>query len=195
MKKKKNKNLIFISRLAIVIIFVISFFTIISNTFKTYTNLTYDVSKNRSVKAIHLVSKYVPEETETKTVTTFNELLKYAKTNPVKFNGRMTGYGPDCVGCSGNLACPPRHNAKNGNIFFRDNEYGKVRILAGDKNIPCGTIVQVTGLKGYKPFYAVVLDRGSAITGTLFDLLFTSETQARSVGRTNATYTIVRWGW
>ena len=195
MKKKKERNLIFISRLAVVVVFVISFFVLMSGEFKVNTNLTYDLSKNNSMKAINLVSKYVPEETETKVVDTFNEMLKYAKTNPVKFEGTMTGYGPDCVGCGGTLACPPRHNAKNGNIYFNDNEYGKLRILAGDKNIPCGTIVKVENVKNYGPFYAIVLDRGGAIKGTLFDLLFTSETKTSGFGRRTATYTIVRWGW
>ena len=195
MKKKKYKNLLFASRLTVVLLFVIGFFVIMSGTFRIHTNLTYDISKNRSIKAVHLVSKYVPEETETKIVTTFNELLKYAKTNPVQFKGTMTGYGSDCEGCSGYLACPPRHNAKNGNIYFKDNEYGKIRIVAGDRSIPCGTIVEVSGLRKYDTFYAIVLDRGGAIKGTLFDLLYTSSKEAIKLGRANATYTIVRWGW
>lgn len=195
MKKKNERNLVYISRLLVVIMFIIGFFMIMSDSFKVYTNLTYDISKNRSVKAIHLVSKYVAEETETKAVNTFGELLQYAKTNPVKFQGTMTGYGPDCIGCSGYLACPPRHNAKNGNIYFNDNTYGTIRIIAGDKSIPCGTIVKVEGLRKYDTFYAIVLDRGGAIKGTLFDLLYTSSSEAIKLGRANATYTIVRWGW
>lgn len=195
MKKKDNRNLIFISRLIIVIAFVIGVFTIIGNSFNTYTSVTYDISKNRSIKAIHLVSKYVLEEVETKTVSTFSEMLTYAKTNPVTFTGTMTGYGPDCVGCGGRVGCSPYQNVKNGNIYFNDNEFGKIRIVAGDSKIPCGTIVKVSKLRNYGEFYAIVLDRGSAIKGTLFDLLFVSEKDAVSLGRTTATYTIVRWGW
>lgn len=195
MKKRKISRIDLISRLTIVTIFIIGIFTIIGNSFNIYTNETYDISKNRSVKAVHLVSKYVLEETETKTVTTFNEVLSYAKTNPVTFTGTMTGYGPDCEGCGGRVGCSPYQNVKNGNIYFKDNEFGKVRIIAGDKNIPCGTIIKVSGLRSYGDFYAIVLDRGGAIKGTLFDLLFVSEKDASSLGRATATYTIVRWGW
>jgi len=191
--KKINKKIIL--RLTIIIVFIISFFSIIGNSFKTYTTLTYDISNNRSIKAIHLVSKYVLEETEVKTVATFNELLTYAKTNPVTFDGTMTGYGPDCEGCGGRVGCSPYQNVKNGNIYFNDNEFGKVRIVAGDKNIPCGTIIKVNNLRKYGEFYAIVLDRGGAIKGTLFDLLFATEKEATPLGRANATYTIVRWGW
>ncbi len=195
MRKKNRKTFIFACKLTIFSLFIIGFFAIISETFKVNKNITYDVGKNRAVKAIHLVSKYIPEKTEIKTVNTFSALLKYAPTNPIKFTGTMTGYGPDCAGCSGYLGCPPRHNAKNGNIYFKDNEYGKIRIVASDQRIPCGTIIKVDNLRQYDSFYAIVLDRGGAIKETLFDLLFKSEKEASSLGRAKASYTIVRWGW
>lgn len=179
----------------IVIVFIIGSFIIIGNSFGTYTSVTYDISKNRSIKAIHLVSKYVLEEVETKTVSSFSEVLDNAETNPVSFTGTMTGYGPDCEGCGGRVGCSPYQNVKNGNIYFNDNEFGKIRIVAGDSKIPCGTIIRVSNLRNYDEFYAIVLDRGGAIKGTLFDLLFVSEKDALTLGRATATYTIVRWGW
>lgn len=195
MKKRRNRRFNIIVRSSIIILFIISAFTIVGTSFNVYSIVTYDISKNRSMQAVHLVSKYVLEETEVKTVTTFSDIITYASTNPVTFTGTMTGYGPDCEGCGRRVGCSPYQNVKNGNIYFTDNEYGKIRIIAGDKSIPCGTIIKVEKLRKYETFYAIVLDRGSAIKGTLFDLLFVSEKDATSLGRASATYTIVRWGW
>jgi 3D (Asp-Asp-Asp) domain-containing protein len=107
----------------------------------------------------------------------------------------MTGYGPDCVGCTGKVYCPPRNDVRNGNIYFNDNVYGKVRIVAADHSIPCGTMVKISGGKQTSPMMAIVLDRGGVIKGTLMDLLMASEHDSIAVGRQNVTYEIVRWGW
>jgi len=195
MKVKKKKSIFFITKLFVVLVFIVSFFSVISDNFKVHTSLTYDVSKNRSVQAMHLVSKYVLEEVETITVSNFNDMLTVAPTNPVIFTGTMTGYGPDCEGCGGRVGCSPYQNVKNGNIYFNDNDFGKVRIIAGDKKIPCGTIIKISNLRNYDEFYAIVLDRGGAIKGTLFDLLYAKEKDAIALGRASATYMIVRWGW
>ncbi len=174
---------------------LITVLVIIGSSFNRGKAVVYDINNNRAVQTVRLVSKYNPVVTPVKVVKTFNEVLKYGPNSPIAFSGSMTAYGPDCKGCSGNLACPPRHNAKNGNIYFKDSKYGKIRILAADSKIPCGTIVQVSGLKNSKPFYGVVLDRGGVIKGTLFDLLFTSQKQAGGFGRQKANYKIIRWGW
>lgn len=191
--KNKHRKIFLIEAIALSS-FLIGIFAVIISNFKLDKLTTYDVSKNRSMQAVNLVSKYKPEEVKTVVATSFNDVLKKAKKNPVSFKGTITGYGPDCVGCSGVLSCPPRHNASNGNIYFKDNEFGKIRILAGDSKIPCGTIVKVS-LANKKPFYGIVLDRGGAIKGTLFDLLYAKESDATSLGRQNVDYTIVRWGW
>ena len=76
---------------------------------------TEDISNVRSIKAIHLVSKYNKKIVKTKVVSTFADVLAYGSEMPVKFEGSMTGYGPDCEGCGGRVGCPPRQNVKNGN--------------------------------------------------------------------------------
>lgn len=158
--------------------------------------VTYNINSARSVQAVHLVSKYNPEVEEIKYVKTFAEVLKYGPTTPVKFNGVMTGYGPDCVGCSGFTGCSPRQNVKNGNIYFKDNTYGKVRIVASSAKIPCGSIVKISNSTLSKnPIIAIVLDRGGAIQGTKMDFLEESEKKALRVGKQTVTYEIVRWGW
>jgi len=109
----------------------------------------------------------------------------------------MTSYGPDCPGCGGHSACPPRQDFRNGNIYFNDSVYGQVRILATDSSIPCGTIIKVTNPSvSAEPFYAVALDRGGAIVGGKMDLLYETESAAAAAGtQYNVTYEINRWGW
>lgn len=190
------KNIIYMVRnqFCIILVLVIMFFIIVSGNTKDEI-ITYNVSSINSIQAVHLVSKYNPEEVKTIHASNFSEVLKYGKDNPVIFNGTMTGYGPDCVGCTGKVYCPPRNDVRNGNIYFNDNEYGKVRIVAADHGIPCGTMVKISGGRLTEPMTAIVLDRGGVIKGTLMDLLMESEKASNPVGRQNVTYEIVRWGW
>ena len=111
------------------------------------------------------------------------------------FIGELTGYGPDCKGCSGITKW--KYDVRNGNIYYYDNLYGKVRIVAADKNIPFGTIVRISALNISKePIVAIVLDTGSAIHGTIFDLLYENEAATRAVGRQkNVKYEVLRKGW
>lgn len=55
--------------------------------------------------------------------------------------GSLSGYGPDCYGCSGILASGM--DVRDGTIYYSDDTYGNVRILAGDSFYPYGTIVRV----------------------------------------------------
>ena len=110
--------------------------------------------------------------------------------------GSLSAYGPDCVGCSGYLATG--FNATNGNIYYNDSTYGSVRIVAGDRTYPFGTIVQVQGTS-LGDFYAIVLDRGGGVgfgKRFLFDLLCNSEAEASRVGSFwNVTFNIIRYGY
>lgn len=103
---------------SIFIFMVVAIFAIIASGNKTEKITTEDISTTRSIKAIHLVSKYKPEIVKTKVVTTLSEIKKYGKDMPVKFDGTMTGYGPDCAGCGGHTGCPPSQKVTNGNIYL-----------------------------------------------------------------------------
>lgn len=106
--------------------------------------------------------------------------------------GSMTAYGSDCTGCSGITASG--YDVRN-TIHYTDSTYGNIRILAAPKNIPLYSIIRVSGVKGQEPFLAIVLDRGGAIKGTLFDLLCESEKDSYAIGRQkNITYEIIRSG-
>ena len=110
--------------------------------------------------------------------------------------GSLSAYGPDCVGCSGYLATG--FNAMGGNIYYNDSTYGTVRIVAGDRTYPFGTIVQVQGTS-LGDFYAIVLDRGGGVgfgKRFLFDLLCNSEGEAEQVGSFwNVTFNVMRYGY
>lgn len=115
------------------------------------------------------------------------------------YHGKMTGYGPDCVGCSGITASG--RNVLNGNIYYEDKTFGTIRIVAGDKSIPFGSIIKITGINiSSDPVLAIVLDRGGMIgfaegKHAYFDLLYASEGDASSFGRQNATFELLRSGY
>ena len=110
--------------------------------------------------------------------------------------GAMSAYGPDCVGCSGYLS--NGRYVGDGNIFYEDPTYGNVRIVAGDRQYPIGSIVKVSG-SNLGDFNAIVLDRGGGIgfgNRFLFDLLFASESEAGQFGTSyNVTFDLLRSGY
>lgn len=133
-------------------------------------------------------------------------------TQPVtleSMTGRLTGYGPDCTGCSGtgNLACRTKEGTKynlyNNGIYYNDSTFGQVRIVAAAKQkFPCGTIIEIVKA-GQQPITAVVLDRGGSMNaaysnGTIWiDLAYASIADAKVGGLAGYNYQInvKRWGW
>jgi hypothetical protein len=126
-----------------------------------------------------------------------------------EYTGTLTGYGPDCPGCSsvGNVSCRTYENAKhsliNDGVTYVDHEYGTVRILAAALvKFPCGTIIYIDN-GTLKPFYGIVLDTGYTMrqayaNGNIWiDLAFPAENTALTAGATsyNTKYSVVRWGW
>ncbi len=114
------------------------------------------------------------------------------------YKGKITGYGPDCYGCTTSETASGMYIG-GGNIYYQDNNFGKIRIVAADKRYPFGTIVRISNLSIYQePILAVVLDRGGAIGDgkqANFDLLFESEAKASVVGLTTANFEILRLGY
>lgn len=113
------------------------------------------------------------------------------------YYGPMTAYGPDCIGCIG--ITTSGQDVLDGKIFYYDEEYGNIRILASDKSLPFGTIVRIKGLKDYpNDLIAIVLDRGSAIgfnKRSYFDLLYKNEHDTLTFGCQYATFEILRIGY
>ena len=183
----------------IVILFSLVFIILSGNSKEVIT--TSNINSVKSLQAVHIVNKYnsikeYEKKKETPFFTSFNEAISVASSSPVAFNGRLTAYGPDCPGCTGNSACPPRQNFKNGNIYFDDQIYGKVRVVAADRDIPCGTIVRISGINIYsEPILAIVMDRGGAVNGSHMDLLFTSQSNLEGFTTSNVKFEIIRYGW
>ena len=123
------------------------------------------------------------------------------------FNGKLTGYGPDCPGCSlvGNVSCKTKqgtnHSLINDGITYIDDEFGEVRILAAATTaFPCGTVINVdNGI--LEPFNAVVLDTGYDMrkawnNGSVwFDLAFESQASVTNVSNKTSSFSVQRWGW
>ena len=150
-----------------------------------------------------VVEEVKEEESVSVTTSTPNE------SNDAVFVGKMTGYGADCVGCSGigSLSCRAadgsRYTLSENGEYYNDATYGTVRIVAAalDK-FPCGTIVKVNH-PALGTFYAVVMDTGSSMkrawaNGYVWmDLAFKTESDPSIYSTTsrNTTYSVQRWGW
>lgn len=138
-----------------------------------------------------------------------NQVVEVGSGKEGEYKGRLTGYGPDCPGCSivGNVSCltknGTRHSLINDGIYYSDEMYGNVRILAADNTLfPCGTVIKVDN--GHlSEFYGIVLDTGSTMRnawkkGNVWvDLAFSSQAVALTGGATssNTKFSVQRWGW
>ena len=181
----------------LIITFFAVAFIIVSGNQKTNI-VTSNVNNVKSLQSTRIVNKPNSFTPKTKLVTNTNDIKKYGKNHKIEFNGTLTGYGPDCPGCSGIVYCRPNPNVLNGKIYFNDTDYGKLRILAADYSIPCGSIIKISNFKFVdgNEFYGIVLDRGSAIVGLTMDLLYPSEKDTQIIGRQrNIHFSIERWGW
>lgn len=103
----------------------------------------------------------------------------------------ITAYTPYCDGCIGITSYG--YNVLN-TIYYDDEDYGMVRILAADDSVPFGSIVYFYDFDSY----AIVLDRGGAIGSfgnAFFDLLFDSYDEAMDFGKREVKYKILRSGF
>lgn len=81
-------------------------------------------------------------------------LLKKSKL-PSKY--KLTHYGWDCKGCRGKTATG--YNIKK-TIYYKDKQYGKVRIVAMCSKMPLYSIIKIKNYKRGGDITAIVLDRG-----------------------------------
>ena len=163
---------------------------------KKMSVVTSNINNVKSIKSSRIVNE--TSEIDMVYVNSVDEIKSYGGKLKLGFVGTLTGYGPDCPGCLGMVYCKPNPNVLNGNIYYEDKEYGKLRILAADYSIPCGSIIKIENFK-FIPgdeFFGIVLDRGSAIVGLTMDLLYPSEDDTVIIGRQrNIIFTVERWGW
>lgn len=139
---------------------------------------------------------------------TVNEVIEIGTGAKSTYTGKTTGYGADCVGCSGTVSCKTRegvyHNLKTDGEYYYDNQYGEVRILAANLSMfKCGTIVEIDN-GTLEPFLGIVLDTGSGMINSWnnygivhFDIAHITETDPVVYQATsrNANFNVQRWGW
>lgn len=199
MKKKTHKFYkVMMTRFLFVIgVFCFGLF-LLSPTHSSMNSIS-NINGVKSIEAIHIITKYDNRNQTLKVreVSNMQEASLYGPEMPISFTGQMTAYNPKCQGCTGKVYCPPRQDVTKGNIYFEDNTYGSIRILAADSAIPCGTIVEISNVTfSSEPIIGIVLDRGGAIKGNIMDFLMTETDNLNIVGRQkNVRYEILRWGW
>lgn len=140
-----------------------------------------------------------------------NETIELGTAPQATFTGIITGYGPDCTTCSGvgNVACRTKDrqtfNLLNDGIYYNDEEYGSVRVLAADlTGFPCGTIIKVES-RTLGTFMGIVLDTGYdmrkhyAMGIYHFDVAYLTELDEMVPKTTDMSgsvvYNVQRWGW
>lgn len=126
---------------------------------------------------------------------TYNDLNMFdaPSTSLESFKGIATGYGPDCLGCSGITASG---FDVSDTCYYEDKEYGLVRIIAADKKYPFGTIIRISNKDD--SIISIVLDRGSAIGNnkrSQADILFQSERLSYDYGVQDVFFEVLRYGF
>ena len=151
---------------------------------------------------------YKLDGTDTVIVEPTNKVVEIGR-GPISVSyGSTTGYGADCVGCSGNVACSTSygtHNLLRDGVYYNDSKYGNVRIIAADNSLySCGTIMEIdNGVMD--PFMAIVLDTGGAMRSAwssgniLIDIAFPYEYSSGINDATNKSgdvkFKVYRNGW
>lgn len=133
------------------------------------------------------------EEKKKETPVIKEEITKYNVLET--FTGTLSAYGADCPGCSTRTSSGFDISKS---IYYNDKKYGNVRILAGDRKYPYGTIVNLK-LSDKTEIKGIVLDRGGNIgigKKFQFDILLNSQKEAYKFGtRKNTTFEILRLGY
>ena len=177
------------------------------DTVETYNNkIPTGVTITR--KKGHTGLAYVDENNnETIIESPKNAEIEIGTGDEANYVGKMTGYGADCVGCTGTLACKTKngsyHNLIKDGTTYNDEEYGNVKIIAAAlEKFPCGTIIKVEN-PNLGTFNAIVLDTGGAmksawVNGIVhMDLAYVTESDSAIHLSTssNVKYSVQRWGF
>lgn len=141
------------------------------------------IEEINKVEYLDVKTKLLEQSEQVENEIIAKETLLYSAKETI--NGSVTAYTAYCSdGCHGYTASG--RYVGGGNIYYEDPEYGTVRIVAGDRSYPFGTIVRFNNLKYFnEDVYAIVLDRGGAVgknRKVLFDLLFADDGSANQFG-------------
>ena len=161
------------------------------------------IIKNGEYGYSHIIDGEIVETKEP-----VNQILQVGTHKNADYVGTLTGYGPECKGCSkkGIVACSTSDKKSwslvEDGIIYNDLDYGEVNIIASDTSLfPCGTIIAINNSK-YENVLAVVLDTGYTMrkawrtNGVVhLDLAFNSEKETKNVTDKKTSYHVKRWGW
>ena len=102
---------------------------------------------------------------------------------------KLTHYGPDCSGCGGTTASG--YNVRN-TIYYNDNTYGKIRVVAM-RDLPLYSVIKIKNYKQSGDIIAIVLDKPKYYG--IIDLLVESEKKSSQLGiQKNVQIEILRKG-
>ena len=138
-----------------------------------------------------------------------NAEIEIGTGDEANYVGKMTGYGADCIGCSGKgtLACKTQdgnyYSLTKDGMTYNDPDYGEVRIIAASLDkFPSGTIMKVEN-PNLGTFNAIVLDTGGAMKNAWkkgivhMDLAYVTESDPAIHLTTSSSvkYSVQRWGY
>ncbi len=182
-----------ISKYSRLLIILLAIFSLEVGT-KTLENKVENENLNKSLD-LGAMAAFVDDIENQKNQQIQEEKEKKLSNVITTLTGNLTGYVYNCPSCSGHLACTRNVDLSNGNVFYKDNTYGNVRIVASSSNLPCGSIISFEkNIISSEPVVAIVLDRG--VSGNTIDLLVDSNATAyNKIGRSKITYNVLRKGW
>lgn len=136
-----------------------------------------------------------------------DEIIQVGTGKKGKFQGSLTEYGPDCKTCDGKgiTNCPTKtkewHNLINDGIYYNDDQFKEVRILAADyRQFPCGTIIEIRN-SDFESTLGVVLDTGYGMKKAykegwiLIDMAIPTEKKITFGINKTTIFNVRRWGW
>lgn len=133
-------------------------------------NSTTSIEKSTTITTTSTSITTTKKKTTTKATTRKTETQKVG-------TYKLTHYGPDCKGCSGNTASG--YKVTN-TIYYNDKIYGNLRIVAMSGVMPLYSVIKIKNYKLGGDIYAIVLDRG--VGSGVIDLLVESESKASNLG-------------
>ena len=151
------------------------------------TSLMFNTDKSNAIVATNIdkVDNEIEEQEvkeEAKKVETTKEIIKeeideniseeekeivqqpvYEEKSDVlkSYTGKMSFYNANCTGCSGITSTGI--DVSDGRLYYYDNNYGNVRIIAAGPEIKKWSIVRIKNTSLGSNVLAIVLDRGGAI--------------------------------
>ena len=192
--KYKHKNNLALKKYFFCLFSVIALIFVVATSNIKHTIVASNINTVKAIEASRIIKLETVKEKDEEVDYTeiYNPSdLELNNGNFIEFQGTIKGYG---LNENQSLACNESSKIVN-NIYYKDSNYGKIRILASDNNIPCGSIIKVS-IPNKNTFYGIVLDREVSAIDFNLELLFENQSIANYLGKYNdINYKIVRWGY